>query len=391
LRNIEKVEAKLVPKISVGIRNIEKKLIEAEVLPPNKKVVYTAITGDYEDLKTPLHYTSGWDYICFTDDPNLKSDFWQIRYCEEKALAEIGALRTDNPRRLSSFFKMKPHLLLPSYDESLWVDGSFYIIGNIDEYVGMYLKDADMLCIVHPQRDCIYDEAAVCIACGRTLKGETDRQMAKYREAGMSEHLGLIASGLLYRKHTDKVAELNNLWYDETMTGTPHDQLEFNYCCYKLNFKYDACPLNCYNTPYFRYQPHKGRVRVLTANLRIETQRFHFPKQTVLKAVLGYPDNVFDVRFTFKRPYTDIKRLCFAPGKNPAEISIDNAVLTDCKGNAFSLVCAGSNASDRIDGFDIFNHNDPNIYFIFPESCTEQPREVRIEGRLRERMRINGQ
>jgi energy-coupling factor transporter ATP-binding protein EcfA2 len=226
--------------------------------PPNKKVVYTAITGDYENLKAPLHAAEGWDYICFTDNANLKSDFWQIRYYEKEALIESGALRVDNPRRLSKFFKMKPHVLLPSYNESFWIDGSFDIVGDINEYIDTYLKDADMLCFVHPERDCIYEESAVCVAGGLALRDEADEQMMRYREAGMPEHFGLIAGGLLYRKHTKNIAEFNDLWYNEILVGTSRDQMSFNYCCYRLNFKYDACPLNYWDNAYFRWPTHKA-------------------------------------------------------------------------------------------------------------------------------------
>jgi hypothetical protein len=149
---------------------------------------------------------------------------------------------------------MKPHLLLPAYNESLWIDAGFSVVGDIDEYIGAYLHDADMLCFVHPDRDCIYDESEACVAAGFASQSEADRQIAKYREHGMPAHFGLIASGSLYRKHTDRVAELDDLWYAETMAGTSHDQLGFNYCCYKLGFKYDTCPLSYWDNLYFKLQ-----------------------------------------------------------------------------------------------------------------------------------------
>jgi ABC-2 type transport system ATP-binding protein/lipopolysaccharide transport system ATP-binding protein len=355
---------------------------------PNKRVVYTAILGDYDDLKTPRHVAEGWDYVCFTDNPDLKSDFWQIRRCEKAALIESGALHIDNPRRLGKFLKMKPHLLLPTYDESLWVDGSFEIVGDINEYIGTYLRDADMLCFSHPERDCIYDEAATCVAGGFALRSEADKQMSKYREVGIPEHFGLIAGGLLYRKHTDKLAELNDLWYNETMCGTPRDQLSFIYCCYTLDFVYDTCPLNYWCNPYFEYQAHKAEQNILNASLYIETRTLPFSEETVLRTVLGYPDGIFEIRFIFEAPYTDIARLRFDPGEEPVDVSIDEATLTDSNDNVFPLAYAGSNASDRTDGFDIFTHIDPNIYYIFPEACSQPAKEVVIKGRLRSRERM---
>ena len=45
-----------------------------------KIAVYTVIMGDYDYLKEPEFVMDNCDYICFTDNPDLKSDIWQIRY-----------------------------------------------------------------------------------------------------------------------------------------------------------------------------------------------------------------------------------------------------------------------------------------------------------------------
>ena len=45
----------------------------------NKKVVYTCITGGYDNLIDPSYVTEGYDYVCFTDNLELKSKVWEIR------------------------------------------------------------------------------------------------------------------------------------------------------------------------------------------------------------------------------------------------------------------------------------------------------------------------
>ena len=40
----------------------------------NKKVVFTAIFGNYDNLKTPEYINPDWDYVCFTDNKNVESD-----------------------------------------------------------------------------------------------------------------------------------------------------------------------------------------------------------------------------------------------------------------------------------------------------------------------------
>lgn len=47
-----------------------------------KGVVYAVITVDYDALKAPLFGDEDYDYICYTDNRNMTSDIWSIRYIE---------------------------------------------------------------------------------------------------------------------------------------------------------------------------------------------------------------------------------------------------------------------------------------------------------------------
>ena len=50
-----------------------------------KRVVYTVLIGDYEQLnEQPQVTTSGIDFVCFTDDTELKSETWNIRVIEPR-------------------------------------------------------------------------------------------------------------------------------------------------------------------------------------------------------------------------------------------------------------------------------------------------------------------
>lgn len=45
----------------------------------NKKVIYTCITGGYEQLREPSFVNDDFDYICFADNESIKSNVWQIK------------------------------------------------------------------------------------------------------------------------------------------------------------------------------------------------------------------------------------------------------------------------------------------------------------------------
>jgi len=78
-----------------------------------KKVCYTAIIGDYDKLHDPLIVTPGWDYICFTDDKDIKSNVWEIKHIEKDP---------DLCNRRNSYkFKYIQCPYIKSYDYSIWL------------------------------------------------------------------------------------------------------------------------------------------------------------------------------------------------------------------------------------------------------------------------------
>ena len=49
----------------------------------NKLVIYTAFTGNYDELKEPEFIDENCDYVCFTENPDLESDTWEIVQMEK--------------------------------------------------------------------------------------------------------------------------------------------------------------------------------------------------------------------------------------------------------------------------------------------------------------------
>ncbi|MDR1734723.1 MAG: DUF616 domain-containing protein [Oscillospiraceae bacterium] len=220
----------------------------------NTKVCYSCVTGGYDTIKDPCYITPGWDYIMFTDDQELHSDVWDVRVIDKAAWGALGAVHMDEPRLMSKFIKLCPTLVLPEYTESLWVDATIYIWGDLDEYIHTYSRGADMLCFIHPDRCCAYDEAEECINLGKVQYPEAVTvQMAAYRAEGFPVKYGLISSCILYRKHTDRITDLGDMWYAENTTKCSRDQVSFTYCCWKLGIAYDICYYSIFNNPFIIY------------------------------------------------------------------------------------------------------------------------------------------
>jgi len=203
----------------------------------NKRVVYTAVTDRGYPLKTPSYITPDWDYICFTDRPELASDFWQIRPIE-CSFAEIKAL---------------PHRYLADYDYSLWIDPNRDIISDIDEIV---INNAGggaifVLLIYRNTRQLVLD----CISNLKTNddKTATMRQLNGYIDDGYVFCDMAPDAGILFRKHNDPdLIRIMEVWHNELKICNETDGISFDYICRKYNFSYDAYYRPFYPSMYFK-------------------------------------------------------------------------------------------------------------------------------------------
>ena len=200
-----------------------------EDIKNNKIAIYTAFTGDYDTLKEPEVIDENCDYICFTDNPNLESDTWKIIQMDETTL--------DNNRKAKQY-KLLPHKYLKDYKYSFWLDGTFRIKGSIREYIYKNIKaDSPMLCVVHTERDCVYEEYEASKIIPRYPRSVMEEQITYYKNQGFPEKYGLGVMGAIFRKHNDKaVIKVMEDWWEENIKFTNQDQLSFAYVCWVNDF-----------------------------------------------------------------------------------------------------------------------------------------------------------
>ncbi len=120
-------------------------------------VVYTVIVADYDPLKIPAVVAPDCDYVCFTD----RDISWQNVWAQRR----VDWTHAD-PSRTSRHPKIRPHEYFPDYETSLWVDASIRLECPPDAFVPSH-GDWDIAAFRHPFRDCVYDEAARCLAATR--------------------------------------------------------------------------------------------------------------------------------------------------------------------------------------------------------------------------------
>lgn len=214
---------------------------------PSKIVVYTAIFGAYDSLKEPLCTPDGIKYVVYTDDPDLKSDIWEVRY-----VAGSG-----NPALQTRDYKLRPHLYFDEYDMSIWVDGSMQITGDLREMLKKYLIGSSILFFPHMERNCIYDEAAVVLRNHLAAKEKLVKQLTYYSECGFPLEHGLVCGGFMARMHKDKtVINVMNEWWEQVNKYSARDQISLPFVLWKNDCPYDLTDDDCYMNQWFYIIKH---------------------------------------------------------------------------------------------------------------------------------------
>ena len=201
-------------------------------------ICYTCIVADYDDLKDPVP-AEGWEYICYTDDPELKSNVWDVQLI-------------DKPQR---YVKIKGYEYV-GHDPALYIDGSIEIVGDLNRFMMAIRKEWSLW--KHPARDCIFDEAQAVVDLKGLDKDEVMRQMERYE--AIPRHWGLGQTGVLFRDFSlEWVRKLSRLWYHEVANGFNRDQLSLSYCAWAMGKRPHLVP-NSIITKYFKLHFHKDNL-----------------------------------------------------------------------------------------------------------------------------------
>jgi hypothetical protein len=193
-----------------------------------KKVCFTFIFGDYDDLKEPSIISEGWEYICFSDRPR-KSKTWRI----------IEVKKDDLPNPRKARLVLTCPFLFIDYDIALSVGGQIQVRCDLNKYI-----DNEFTVLKHPDRDCVYQEAEACIKRKKDDRNTILKQIEKYRKLKYPKNHGMIATGLIIRKNTNEINNFCLDWYEELSKHSFRDQLSFNFIAWKKGFEYKTLPFD---------------------------------------------------------------------------------------------------------------------------------------------------
>ena len=197
-------------------------------------VLYSCITGGYDEPLTPVLYGQYPVPVLFTDR-ETDSTGWQVRSID-KDLQEYS-----NPQ-INRYIKFHPFEFFTDYEFSVYTDGNIKTYGDIRPLLSIArTAKSGMALHLHSDRDCLYDEAAVCILYGKGDKDGISRQVNRYRQEHFPAHYGLLEANVIITDLRNPFAKeiLENWWKEYLESESGRDQLALPYTLWKMGLKTD--------------------------------------------------------------------------------------------------------------------------------------------------------
>lgn len=219
--------------------------------PKDKKIaVYTALTGDYDNVNEILYKEEGVDYLLFTNNPSVQSNTWKVVLVKSEL---------DN-QLLSREIKMLPHKYLDKkYDLSIYIDANAVIYGELSN-LSYYCDENISLAITkHSVRNTLKEEFDACVSIKGIDRTVADLQYERYVQDGFVDNIPLVECGLLIRNHHDvDLQKLMMEWYLEYQNGIRRDQLSLLPLISKSHFdRYIVLNGSVWHNQYFKLVSHK--------------------------------------------------------------------------------------------------------------------------------------
>ena len=225
-----------------------------------KKCVYIVIAGKYDYPFAHSIRRPDFDYICFTDDETIQSDFWEIRPIPEE-------LKDLSPVRQNRAIKIRPHLYLPDYEYSIYIDANYDLV-TYPPYLNT------ILCVNgHEKRKCLYKEAEVCIAKGKDDPEIINRQIEFYRKCGVPQNYGLWHCHYIARHHNNLtcIAMMED-WWEQVETYSFRDQISFPYVMWKYRYSPGMINYSYQFNPHCNYGRERTYIQPRTYNAEINSR-----------------------------------------------------------------------------------------------------------------------
>lgn len=201
--------------------------------------VYTAVFGRYDGLLEPGAVAdSGSDHVCFTDDPTLVSEGWEVRVVE----SAFG----QDPVRSARLIKILGHDSLSDYDATLYIDASVRLHQAPEAIIEEWLGEGDEMALArHSYRDHLIDEFDEVIRLNYDDRARVYEQLVDYA-VGYPAALEMPPhwTGMMVRRQTPPVRAAMRTWANHVLRYSRRDQLSVMVALAESGVRYRSVELD---------------------------------------------------------------------------------------------------------------------------------------------------
>jgi hypothetical protein len=247
----------------------------------SKICVYTTLLGNYERInEQPVAASAQIPFICLTDDPDLRSESWQMRIVQP-------AFPTD-PIRSQRDMKIRPHVYLPEFARSLYIDNSVILKEPPDRLFEIGAASPEGFVMPHHSfRQTVLDEFLEVAGLGFDDSNRVFEQLNHYLlncPEVLQERPWWAA--IIVRDHTNlKLCRALEFWALHVMRYSRRDQLSVNMAMHLADIRPEPLQIDNFNSPFHSWphaqdrdrergeRNHATSMMPLPARLRLAEQR----------------------------------------------------------------------------------------------------------------------
>lgn len=202
-----------------------------------KTVVYTCITGGYDNPQAPLYCPENVEYILFVpEDSSVCVSGWSIRKIPDSIIEKY-----DNTM-VNRYIKLHPFdLFKDEFDVSVYVDGNLQPVSDLSYYASCIKDRVGFSAHRHSRRSCVYDEIKACRLMQKGSANNLRSYKKRLEDLGFPHGYGLIECNVLATDLSSNLAKkIYDEWWNELFdSGCMRDQVILPYVLWKNDISID--------------------------------------------------------------------------------------------------------------------------------------------------------
>ena len=218
--------AKMYPRVTTDSENPS----ETNYFSREKIAVYTSIFGGYDHVLEPAWKPDNCDFYIITDQDIDSKSTWK------KIEPDADVLKDLNSNALRNrYYKMFPHKVkeLKGYKYSIYIDGNIKPVSDLTELVNR-ISEYGLSFHRHSSRDCVYEEANVCVMSKKEKQTNVDEHMSYLEKEHFPKKYGMLECNVIVRDHSSDIMKaIMQDWWNEFLQHSKRDQLSLPFVLYK--------------------------------------------------------------------------------------------------------------------------------------------------------------